>query len=135
MRTSRGLTEPGCALASGIWSLGPRHFTSQGYAALSGSHLPGQPDLLFPDPRVVVFLDRCFGRGCETSGRSKPPEYSWFWPEKIATNRRCDRLVPDELTRDGWTVIRIGEHEIGTAADLRTQAEELGFLGQREASC
>ena len=133
MRANRGRTKPERALASALWSLGLRYFTSQGYASLSGIRLPGQPDLLFPGPRVVLFVDGCFWHGCETCGRADPSKVSRFWREKIVTNQRRDQRVSDRLMTDGWTVIRIGEHEIGTATDLEACAEELRFFVQGEA--
>lgn len=134
MRANRGRTKPERALASALWSLGLRYFTSQGYASLSGVRLPGQPDLLFPGPRIVLFLDGCFWHGCETCGRADPSKLSGFWREKIATNQRRDQRVSDKLMADGWTVIRIWEHEIRRGADLAARAEEIRFLLQRDAA-
>ncbi|MEW2444378.1 hypothetical protein [Micromonospora marina] len=34
-----------------------------------------------------------------------------FWAEKVTTNRRRDADTDARLTAEGWTVLRIWEHE------------------------
>jgi peptide/nickel transport system permease protein len=36
---------------------------------------------------------------------------TWYWPEKIASNRRRDRDTDAELLRHGWEPVRVWEHE------------------------
>lgn len=61
----------------------------------------------------MLFVDGCYWHGCPIHG---PTEFKGpnadKWLSKIAANRQRDRTAVDELSRDGWTVIRIWECEI-----------------------
>jgi DNA mismatch endonuclease (patch repair protein) len=35
----------------------------------------------------------------------------WYWPAKIARNRRRDMQTTDELELAGWRVVRVWEHQ------------------------
>jgi DNA mismatch endonuclease (patch repair protein) len=114
MAANRGRTKPERLFATAIWRAGRRFFTSEGYAKLSGRKLMGSPDLVFPAPKVLVFVDGCFWHGCPRCQKS-PPSMSNFWIEKISTNVLRDRRVRASLRRSGWRVIRVWEHELGSS--------------------
>ncbi|MFH1473800.1 MAG: NUMOD3 domain-containing DNA-binding protein [Candidatus Aenigmatarchaeota archaeon] len=57
----------------------------------------GQPDI-FIKPNICVFIDGCYWHGCPV-----------HFPEKINTN---DIKISEALRKQGYTVIRIWEHEI-----------------------
>lgn len=78
----------------------------------------GRPDFYFVDARVVVFVDGCFWHGCRECGRRVPRSRRTFWREKIAGNRRRDRCVTRQLRGEGYRVVRIWEHSLGTNAWL-----------------
>lgn len=72
--------------------------------------LPGRPDLVFSGPKVAVFVDGDFWHGWRFSQwREKLGPY---WQEKIEGNRRRDVRNVRLLRREGWTVIRLWEHDI-----------------------
>ena len=74
--------------------------------------LAGAPDLVFPRPRVAVFIDGDFWHGFRFPAWSEcltPP-----WREKIENNRKRDNRTRAKLRRQGWTVIRIWEHQVET---------------------
>ena len=73
--------------------------------------LPGKPDIVFPAPRVVVFVDGCFWHRCKEH-YTAPQSNAEFWDKKISANVVRDRSVNKELKTAGWNVIRIWEHEI-----------------------
>jgi len=73
--------------------------------------LPGHPDLVFPRAKVVVFIDGCFWHGCPQH-RVWPATRSEFWRQKLTANSRRDRRIDGVLRRDGWTVVRVWEHDI-----------------------
>jgi DNA mismatch endonuclease, patch repair protein len=75
------------------------------------ARLPGRPDLAFRQQKVAVFLDGCFWHGCARCYR-RPKSNVDFWTNKLAENVQRDRRVRARLRREGWTVIRIWEHEI-----------------------
>lgn len=78
--------------------------------------LPGRPDMIFPGARLVVFIDGDFWHGWkfpQWSHRLSP-----FWKEKIERNRRRDQKNFRKLRKEGWTVLRIWEHEVKTDVEM-----------------
>jgi DNA mismatch endonuclease, patch repair protein len=78
-------------------------------------HLPGNPDLVFSGPRVVVFVDGDFWHGWrfeEWENKLSP-----YWKEKIRGNRQRDVERRACLKSNGWTVLRIWEHDVEADAD------------------
>jgi len=65
---------------------------------------------VFPGPRVAVFVDGCFWHGCPEHA-SWPKANAQWWRVKIEANRRRDRDTDERLTRAGWEVVRVWEHE------------------------
>jgi DNA mismatch endonuclease (patch repair protein) len=78
-------------------------------------NLTGKPDFVFRKERLCVFVDGCFWHGCPRHG-TQPKQNAAFWQEKIARNKRRDRLVARSLRRDGWKVVRIWEHQLHSPA-------------------
>ena len=76
-------------------------------------HLPimGRPDFTFKRERVAVFIDGCFWHSCPKCG-NMPVNNREFWSQKLGANKRRDRKVTRLLSRDGWRVVRIWEHEL-----------------------
>ncbi len=124
MAHNRGRTRPELALASGLWRHGLRYFTHDGYRAVTGKRLIGKPDLVFPRKRLVIFVDGCFWHGCTDCGKSAE-QSGQFWTEKIAINRERDQRVTATLESDGWTVLRIPEHDLRTKVALTQTVEGL----------
>jgi DNA mismatch endonuclease (patch repair protein) len=78
-----------------------------------GQSLFGKPDFVFQRKRVAVFVDGCFWHGCAKPRHSPMPKGNAdFWFKKLSSNRVRDRLVTRTLRAQGWTVIRIWEHEL-----------------------
>jgi DNA mismatch endonuclease (patch repair protein) len=77
---------------------------------------------VFPAARVAVFVDGCFWHGCPVHARGTIRKNTWYWPEKIASNRRRDDDTDARLQAEGWLPLRIWEHEHPTDAALRIQA-------------
>lgn len=75
------------------------------------SWLPGTPDLVFSRARVVVFVDGDFWHGWRFDEWEHKLS-SAYWKEKIARNRKRDSEHDAKLKEDGWTVIRVWEHEV-----------------------
>jgi DNA mismatch endonuclease (patch repair protein) len=72
-------------------------------------------DIVFPSVGLAIFLDGCFWHGCPFHA-SWPKVNAAWWREKIETNRRRDRDTDQRLADEGWTVIRVWEHEPITAS-------------------
>lgn len=75
------------------------------------SGLPGSPDFIFPADRLVIFVDGCFWHGCRRC-RTVPLTNRPFWDAKIKKNRERDRTAARALRSQGWTVVRIWEHDL-----------------------
>ena len=71
----------------------------------------GKPDFIFRKLRVAVFVDGCFWHCCPLHA-TWPKNNSEFWADKLAKNRARDRLVTRTLKMQGWSVLRIWEHEL-----------------------
>ena len=72
--------------------------------------LPGRPDFVLRDQKIVIFIDGDFWHGWRfPEWRLKLSEH---WEQKIAANRRRDRLNHSRLRRAGWRVVRIWEHQL-----------------------
>lgn len=67
-------------------------------------------DIAFSGPRVVVFVDGCFWHGCPLHA-TWPKQNAEFWRAKIVANQERDRDTDARLKADGWTVVRVWEHE------------------------
>ena len=75
--------------------------------------LPGmrrRADLVFGSARLAVFVDGCFWHGCPQHG-TRPKHNAAWWANKIAINAERDRDTDQHLASDGWTVLRVWEHE------------------------
>ena len=72
--------------------------------------LPGRPDFVFRDQRLVVFVDGDFWHGWRFP--SWEHKLTPRWRDKIAETRRRDRRNFARLRRAGWRVVRLWEHQI-----------------------
>jgi len=75
------------------------------------SAVSGNPDFVFRNEHLAVFVDGCFWHGCSKHCRM-PKGNGDYWKEKIASNNVRDRLVTRILRKAGWRVLRIWEHEL-----------------------
>jgi DNA mismatch endonuclease (patch repair protein) len=73
--------------------------------------LPGRPDIVFPDRNLAVFIDGCFWHGCPKCYR-RPHSRRKYWDNKVAKNKKRDKLQRIQLKKQGWKIFQIWEHEI-----------------------
>ncbi len=102
-------TAPERALRQGLWRMGLRY-------RLHARTPAGRPDLLFRTARVAVFIDGCFFHGCPDH-YVRPRTNADFWARKLATNVSRDRRQTVALEAQGWTVLRVWEHEVFESPD------------------
>ena len=69
----------------------------------------GSPDFVV-EKKLLVFCDGDFWHGYRYAKKKKPPKK--FWRDKIERNMGRDRKVTRKLRADGWSVIRLWEHDI-----------------------
>ena len=74
-------------------------------------------DILFPTEKVAVFVDGCFWHCCPIHGTWPKANAEW-WREKLLGNQKRDRDTDERLAAEGWTVVRIWEHEDPEVAAL-----------------
>ena len=78
----------------------------------------GKPDVVFEKQRVAIFIDGCFWHGCPFCRRKLPQTNREYWERKINRNVAQAEAINEQLRHEGWTVVRIWEHEVRKAADL-----------------
>ena len=81
----------------------------------------GKPDVVFTDQRVVVFIDGCFWHGCPICRRKMPKTNREYWVRKINRNVELAQRHNEQLQKDGWTVVRIWEHEMADTSIMKTR--------------
>ena len=88
--------------------------------------LPGNPDIVLPKYKTVVFINGCFWHGHEECKYFKLPKSNVeFWESKITNNKNRDVLNEIKLKALGWRVIRIWECEIKRVRDRGQSLEKL----------
>jgi len=97
-------TGPEIKLRKLLWSRGIRGYRIH-------HNLLGKPDIVFTKKRVAIFIDGCFWHKCPVCFQ-EPETRKEFWMKKIQSNIDRDAKVDEQLKNNGWTVIRIWEHEI-----------------------
>jgi DNA mismatch endonuclease (patch repair protein) len=76
---------------------------------------PGRPDFIFRNPNVAIFVDGCFWHGCPKHGRN-PKSNRDYWLPKLRRNRLRDLAIKKQLTKLGWRVLRLWEHDLAEDA-------------------
>ena len=88
--------------------------------------LPGNPDIVLPKYKTVVFINGCFWHGHEGCKYYRLPKSNVeFWESKITNNKNRDVLNETKLKELGWRVIRIWECEIRRVQDRNQSLERL----------
>lgn len=90
--------------------------------------LPGQPDIVFPKHKKVVFVHGCFWhlhKGCRDGTIPKTDHEKW--KAKLQRNVERDRNHIKELRRKGWQVLVLWECEIEKKID-KVEKKALSFL-------
>jgi len=88
-------------------------------------NIAGKPDVAFLNQKIAIFVDGCFWHGCPYCQRKLPETNHEYWERKIKRNVELAESYNEQLSCDGWTVIRIWEHEIKDTATLKPRLKEL----------
>ena len=79
--------------------------------------LPGNPDIVLPKYKTVIFVNGCFWHGHDGCRFFRLPKSNVeFWEEKIERNVARDVRNEAELKALGWRIIRVWECEIKAVA-------------------
>jgi DNA mismatch endonuclease (patch repair protein) len=109
MRSNRSKgTRPEIALKRSLLRIGTRFKTH-----VNG--LPGTPDFVFGEARVVVFCDGDFWHGRDWQrqrARLAKGANGAYWVAKIEYNMRRDRVQRSKLRALGWATLRCWESDV-----------------------
>lgn len=97
-------TGPEMVLRRALWARGLRY-------RIHASTPCGKPDLVFPGPKVAVYVDGCQWHGCPEH-YVRPRTRTDFWSAKLAGTLARDRRQTLRLEAEGWQVLRFWEHEV-----------------------
>ena len=105
MRRVKGKnTKPEILLRKAMFAIGLRGWRCH------RTDLPGKPDVVFGRARLAVFVDGAFWHGHPSKyWRGRTSEY---WDTKIERNIKRDRAANEQLTADGWNLIRLWDFEV-----------------------
>ncbi len=93
---------------------------SRGYRfRVNAAWLAGKPDVVFTKVRLAIFIDGDFWHGWKFDQWSH--KLAPYWREKIAGNRARDLRHMARLRREGWTVMRIWEHDVKKSLERCTE--------------
>jgi len=85
--------------------------------------LPGKPDFVFPEKKLVVFIDGDFWHGNPRNFRLPKSNLS-YWEEKIHGNRRRDRRINRLLRSKGWKVYRFWQSSLKNEASVVARLQQ-----------
>ena len=75
--------------------------------------LAGKPDIVFPKYKIAIFCDSTFWHGYNWEEKKKRLDTNKeYWIKKIERNMERDKRVNEELTSQGWIVLRFWETDI-----------------------
>jgi DNA mismatch endonuclease (patch repair protein) len=97
-------SKPERKLRAALWTAGVR-----GWRKNLGS-VTGTPDVVFPRWRLSIFVDGTFWHG--HPDKFKPGRSGEYWDRKIRRNMQRDKRIAEQLTQDGWMVMRFWEFEV-----------------------
>ena len=105
-------TEPEMVVRRMLFQLGYRF-------RLHRKDLPGNPDIVMPGRRIVIFVHGCFWHqhtGCKLF--KMPSTNNEFWKQKLDKNVARDIIAQTVLLATGWRVLTIWECATRRPIDL-----------------
>ena len=93
-------------LAKELWKRGYRY-------RKNCTNIFGKPDIVFKSLKIAVFCDSDFWHGKDWQIKKHEIKSNRdFWYNKIEKNIERDKMVTDELTKQGWVVLRFWGNDI-----------------------
>ena len=108
-------TLPEICLRKVLWSKGLRFRINYGEEKI---------DIAFPSRKIAIFVDGCFWHSCPIHSHV-PKTNRNYWLPKLEKNVLRDKLKEERLRREGWTIIRVWEHDLKRSNDTNAIAEKL----------
>lgn len=88
--------------------------------------LAGNPDIVLPRHRSIIFVHGCFWHGHGCSKGRLPKSRLAFWTKKMGQNRKRDDESVRTLRRQGWRVLTIWQCQ--TKDEKRLRSKLMRFL-------
>lgn len=100
-------TKPEVMLRKALWHKGIRY--RKNYKGL-----PGTPDIVLTRQKIAIFVDGDFwhARGHQENPGEQVQSNKEYWTRHLSRNVEHDKEVNDELTQEGWLVLRFWEGDI-----------------------
>lgn len=99
-------TKPEILLRHTLWQYGLRYRKND-------TRLPGKPDIVISRYRIAIFVDGDFFHGRDMAKIDNQVKSNReYWISKIKRNKERDKQINEELTEEGWIVLRFWEHDI-----------------------
>ena len=96
--------------------------------------LPGNPDIVLPKYRTVVFVHGCFWHRHEGCRYAYTPKSNVdFWKAKFEANIERDNYVRSKLEAEGWTVVVVWECETRDDALLTKRLRRIDLKSEDDA--
>ena len=115
-------TKPEILLRKALWHRGIRY-------RKNWRKLTGCPDIVLTRQKIAIFVDGDFwhARGYQDRPGSQIETNQSYWQKKLARNVERDIEVNDQLTEQGWLVLRFWESDIKKDLDS-VLAEILSYI-------
>lgn len=86
--------------------------------------LPGNPDIVLPKHKKVIFVHGCFWHGHKDCPRAKRPSTNKkFWNEKLSKSIKRDTFNQKKLKEMGWLTLIIWQCEMKESKNLQSKLE------------
>ena len=86
--------------------------------------LPGNPDIVLPKHKKVIFVHGCFWHGHKDCPRAKRPSTNKkFWNEKLSKSIKRDTFNQKKLKKMGWLTLIIWQCEMKDSKNLQSKLE------------
>lgn len=83
----------------------------RGFRFRKNTKLFGKPDITIQKYKIVIFIDSCFWHVCPEHSNI-PKSNQDYWIKKLNRNQERDREVNKYYIENGWSILRIWEHEL-----------------------
>ncbi|MFA7184157.1 MAG: DNA mismatch endonuclease Vsr [Victivallales bacterium] len=96
---------------------------------LHNKKLPGNPDIILPKYKTIIFVHGCFWHQHEGCRKATIPQTNTdFWKIKLSKNVSRDSQNNDKLISLGWKVVIIWECELKNIEPLKNRIKKILIL-------
>lgn len=85
----------------------------------------GNPDIVLPKYRTIIFIHGCFWHGHHCRAAKLPVTRTEFWKNKISENTERDKRNTAELKKQNWNIITVWQCELSKKEKREMRLERL----------